>query len=138
MARIYATAADYLAFTGQTPPAGIEAQLARAARFLDSEVFRLCWYDVDAGGLPSNPLVLAAFRDAVCAQVAWWVELGDSTGAAGVGWSSVGIGSVSLSRQSAGGAEASAARQVAPEVGDLLRAPDLTPDVLLIGAVVAL
>jgi hypothetical protein len=126
------------AYTGTTAPADADALLAKASRMLDSSVFRLCWYQADSDGLPTNALVTAAFRDAVCAQAAWWDELGDSTGAMGAGWGSVQIGSVNLSRSVTNvAASASPARQVAEEVWDVLRSPDLTPDVLTIGLVIS-
>jgi hypothetical protein len=138
MPRIYATADDMAAYTGTTAPAGADALLAKASRFLDSSVFRLCWYQADSDGLPTNALVTAAFRDAVCAQAAWWDELGDSTGAMGAGWGSVQIGSVNLSRSVTNvSADASPARQIAPEVWDVLQQPDLTPDILTIGLVIS-
>ncbi|MEU5974394.1 hypothetical protein [Streptomyces sp. NPDC047315] len=139
MARVYATATDYQSYTGQTPPEDIASRLARASVFLDSRVFRLCWYDADpTTGLPTHPLVVAAFRDALCAQVEWGEEVGDTTGAAGVGWGNVEIGSVRLGRSlTATSAEDSPGRQIAPAVWDHLRAPDLTPDVLLLGLVVS-
>lgn len=142
MARIYATAADLAAYTGTTAPDNADALLAKASRFLDSAVFRLCWYAADPDtGLPTDPIVTAALRDATCAQAAWWDELGDSTGALGAGYGSVSIGSVSLSRSGRDGVVApdgseSPARQVAPEVWDVLRQPDITPNQLWIGAVV--
>lgn len=139
MARIYATSAQYVTYTGQAAPADIDARLARASRFLDSQVFRLCWYEVvTATGLPSNTLVIEAFRDAVCAQVQWGVDVGDTTGAAGVGWGTVAIGSVTLSRSvTAVSGNDAPGRQIAPAVWDALRSPDLTPDLFLLGAVVS-
>lgn len=129
MARVYATAADLVTYTGQAAPDDATALLVKASRFLDSNVFRLCWYEVDAAGIPANAIVLAAFRDATCAQVAWWGELGDSTGAVGAGWGEVRIGSVILNRSAtavSGGD--SPARQFAPEVWDVLQSSDLKPD----------
>ncbi|MEU9606155.1 hypothetical protein [Streptomyces sp. NPDC048057] len=139
MARVYATATDYQTYTGQTPPEDIASRLARASTFLDSRVFRLCWCDADpVTGLPTHPLVVAAFRDAVCAQAEWGAEVGDTTGAAGVGWGSVSIGSVQLSRSvTAVSGDDAPGRQIAPAVWDHLRSPDLTPDVLLLGLVVS-
>ncbi|MFI7014388.1 hypothetical protein [Streptomyces sp. NPDC050164] len=137
MPRIYATSAQYQTFTGQAPPADIDALLGKASRMLEASVFRLCWYEADEDGYPSNALVRQAFADAVCAQVAWWDELGDSTGAAVAGWGSVKLGSASMSRpegQTSSGA--SAAREIAPEVGDVLGSADLTPDIFRLGAVV--
>ncbi|MFD4264138.1 hypothetical protein ACFWR9_42660 [Streptomyces sp. NPDC058534] len=137
MARNYATAADYQQYTGQTPPAGIEAELAKASRMLEADVFRLSWFEADADGLPSKALVKEAFANAVCAQAAWWDELGDSTGAAAAGWGSVKLGSASMSRPEGNtSGSASAAREIAPEVWDVLGASDLTSDVFRLGAVV--
>ncbi|MER8158162.1 hypothetical protein [Streptomyces sp. NPDC094472] len=135
MARVYATAADFQGYTGQAPPADVDQLLARATAMLEAQVLRMCWYDVDSDGMPTNPLVLEAIRNAVCAQVQWWGELGDSIGAAGVGWGSVGIGSVSLSRSGSASGPASAAREIAPQVADELQSPDLTPDIFRLGAV---
>ncbi|MFF5980852.1 hypothetical protein ACFY78_18605 [Streptomyces olindensis] len=137
MPRIYATAAEYQQFTGQTPPSDIAALLAKASRFLEANVFRLCWFEVDEDGLPSNTLVRETFANAVCAQVAWWEELGDSTGASVAVWGTVKLGSASMSRpegQTSGGK--SAPREIAPEVGDVLGSEDLTPDIFRLGAVV--
>ncbi|MBP5883172.1 hypothetical protein QBA57_28590 [Streptomyces scabiei] len=136
MARIYATSAEYAAYTGQTPPSDIDQQLKNASRMLVAEVFRLCWYEVDEDGYPSNTLVAEAFSDAVCAQVEWWDEIGDSTGAAAVTWGTVKLGSAQLSRSvtATSGAD-SAAREVAPKAWDALRSDDLTPDIFRLGAV---
>lgn len=137
MARIYATSAQYVTYTGQAAPADIDARLAKASRFLDSKVMRLCWYEVvEATGLPSNALVIEAFRDAVCAQVKWGIDVGDTTGAAAVGWGTVEIGSVKLSRSvTAVSGDDAPGRQIAPEVWDALQSPDLTPDTFQLGAV---
>ncbi|MEU0199135.1 MULTISPECIES: hypothetical protein [unclassified Streptomyces] len=137
MARIYATAADYQSYTGQTPPADIAALLTKASRMLEAAVFRLCWYEVDADGYPSNALVRQAFRDAICAQAEWFDEIGDSTGVAAAGWGSVSLGSAQLSRSVTNvSGNASPARDIAPAVGDILGSADLTPDIFRQGAVV--
>lgn len=138
MARIYATSAQYQEYTGQEPPQDVEVRLTRASAFLDSRVFRLCGYEVDDNGMPTNALVLAAFADACCAQVQWGVELGDITGSSAVGWGSVEIGSAKLSRSvTATSGDEAPARQIAPAVWDALRSPDLTPDIFLLGLVVS-
>jgi hypothetical protein len=137
VARIYATSVDYQAFTGQTPPSDITVQLADATRMLEASVFRFCLFDVDEEGYPSNATVRHAFTEAVCAQARWFDDVGDSTGAASAGWGSVSLGSAQLSRSvtSVSGAS-SPAREVAPAVLDALQAPDLTPDIFLLGVVV--
>jgi hypothetical protein len=125
MARVYATATNYMTYTGQAPPANIDVQLANATRLLEAEVFRLCYYTADTvTGMPTDAAVLSAFSDAVCAQVEWWVEVGDSIGAIGVGWAEIKIGSAMLSK----GTGQSAARTVAPKAWDALQSPDVTPD----------
>lgn len=139
MARVYATSAEYVTYTGQAAPADIDARLARASRFLDSRVFRLCWYEVvEETGLPSNTLVAEAFSAAVCAQVQWWAETGDELGAVGQ-WSSIGIGSVSLSRSgsSSGSGSSSSGRAVAEAALEALRTPDLTQNIFVLGLVVS-
>lgn len=138
MARVYATSADYQTYTGQTPPADIDTRLARASRFLDSGVFRLCWYAADeVTGMPTNALVADAFSDAVCAQVQWWDETGDELGAAGR-YGTVKIGSVTLQGpgQSAQSAGPVGGRIVADAALEALRTPDLTRDLFVLGEVV--
>lgn len=136
--RVYATSTDLAAYTGSSAPANADALLAKASRFMDSNVFRLCWFIADSDGLPTDPLVAEAFTNAVCAQAVWWDDLGDSTGAQVAGWGTVQIGSVMMSRSLTTTApQDSPARQIAPEVWDVLRSPDLTPDRLWIGAVVS-
>lgn len=137
MARVYATSSQYQAYTGDEPPADVEVRLRRASAFLDAQVFRLCGYEVDDDGMPTNELVLAAFADACCAQVEWGVQIGDVTGAAAVGWGWVEIGEVRLSRSvTATSGDEAPARQIAPPVWDALRSPDLTPDIFVLGQVI--
>lgn len=138
MTRVYATSTDLAAYTGSSAPADADALLAKASTFLDSAVFRLCWFTADADGLPTDPIVAAAFTRAVCAQAAWWGALGDSTGAMGAGWGEIRIGTVQMNRSlTQTAAKDSPARQIAEEVWDVLRSPDLTLDRLWIGAVVS-
>lgn len=138
MTRVYATSTDLAAYTGSSAPANADALLAKASRFMDSNVFRLCWFQADGDGLPTDTVVAQAFTDAVCAQAAWWDQLGDSTGAQVAGWGTLQIGSVTMSRSlTATSPQDSPARQIAPEVWDVLRSPDLTQDRLWVGAVVS-
>ncbi|EGJ77693.1 hypothetical protein STTU_4904 [Streptomyces sp. Tu6071] len=125
--RVYATTTQLATYLRDVPPPGAVRLLADASRMLDARVLAYCRYDVTPAGLPADPVVAEAIGRAVCAQVAWWGEVGDSTGAAGVGWGSVAIGSVSLGGRAAGAisGDDSAARQLAPQVADELRAPQL-------------
>jgi hypothetical protein len=124
--RVYATTTALANYLREAPPADAEQLLAEASRLLDSRVLRLCQYEVDAAGMPTDPDVAAAIARAVCAQVRWWGEVGDHIGAAGAGWGGVSIGSVNLSRSvTAVQGGDSAARQIAPQVADELTTPDL-------------
>lgn len=135
----YATVDDLAAYPGGSgvPASDAATLVARGNRFVAANVVRYCWYRTGSDGAPSDDLVVAAFRDCVCAQVVYWAQLGDSTGAAYAGWGSVEIGSVSMSRSlTATRAAGSEARQLAPEIGDILGAPELTPDILTVGMVI--
>ncbi|MER5769555.1 hypothetical protein [Streptomyces sp. NPDC001985] len=136
MARVYATAAQYETYTGVAAPTDIDRLLADACRMIGSRVFRLCWYEVDPDGYPENALVRAAFTNAVCAQAKWAADTGDAVGPEMVGWTVVELGSAKMARTAdAARADAAPGEQIAPAVWDALRAPDLTPDILIIGLV---
>jgi hypothetical protein len=133
--RVYATTTQLAEYLGAAPPTDAARLLADASRMLDALVLTYCRYDVDeTTGMPTNPGVTTAIGRAVCAQVAWWGEVGDSIGAAGAGYGSVSIGSVSLgATASASSGADSTARQIAPQVWDELRSPTLH-DQLTLGA----
>jgi hypothetical protein len=129
MPRVYATPTDLADYTGKPAPEDAAQLLAQATQMLEAHIFRLAWYAVDTDGMPTSAPVIAAFRDAVCAQVQWWSTLGDSIGAKIAGWGQVRIGSVLMSRSvTATAGEDSPARQIAPQVWDVLTGPDLTPN----------
>ncbi|MDX3637678.1 hypothetical protein PV728_47410 [Streptomyces europaeiscabiei] len=137
--RSYATVEQFDAYPGTTVSATTAARLQEATALLDSRILRLCWYAVDAAGLPTNSVVATAFARAVCAQVRWWDDLGGTTSGAGsAGWGSVKIGSVQLSRSvtSVSGAD-SPEQQIAPTVWDELMNPQLTPDRFALGVIVS-
>ncbi|MFG3349501.1 hypothetical protein ACGF1Z_31140 [Streptomyces sp. NPDC048018] len=127
---VYATPAQYTEYTGQPAPEDIDTLLSGASRMLDARVFRYCLYDADSTGLPTNPIVAQAMADAVCAQAEWGDEIGDTTGAAGVGWGNLELGSAKLGRSvtAVSGGDAPG-RQIADKVWDSLLAPNLTPDI---------
>ncbi|MFB7908115.1 hypothetical protein ACFC1T_16920 [Kitasatospora sp. NPDC056076] len=135
MARVYATAAQLAAFLGQAAPPDADRLLARASAFLDSQVFRLAVYNANTTtGMPTDQPVLDAFANATCAQVEWWQGVGDMTGAAGAGWSTVRIGTAHMQRPDGNvSGMASPAREVAPAVWDYLNSPDLV-DLFRVGS----
>jgi hypothetical protein len=120
---VYATAADYAAYTGQDAPAGIGAVLARASERID-ELLVGAVYDVDpVTELPTDPKEREAIARATCAQAAWSLAVGDPYGVAAA-FKSVSIGSVKLDR--AGGGEGGSARH-APDAASILRTAGLLP-----------
>lgn len=127
MARVYAGAADYQGYTGQTPPSDVEAKLARASTMLDSRVLRAYRYDVDTTGMPTAAVVLAAFKDATCALVQWWVETGDELGQAGQ-YEEVRLGTMILKGPTSTAGGTPPGRHIPATVWDILQGPDLTPD----------
>jgi hypothetical protein len=69
---VYATDEELAAFTGQTVPDDADRLLKRASEVID-DYTRTAVFGVDEDtGLPTDAEVLAAFRDATCAQVEFW------------------------------------------------------------------
>jgi len=125
MALVYATLGD---LAGNKPEdvtlSDSNAELTRLLASASREIRRAtktAIYDVDTDGYPSNTDVREAFRLATCAQVYWWAETGDEQGVEGQ-YTSVSIGSVSLSRGGGAGGGASAGQQrLAPAADTILR-----------------
>ena len=107
----YATAADLTnwlpAGTVVTEP---DRRIARAMLKIDG-ILRTAIYATDpVTGYPTDPVVIAAVRDATCAQVEYTAEQGDETGAGATSFQSVSIGKIQLGRgySSAGSATGTA------------------------------
>lgn len=135
MARLYATEAQLIehgAPPGVTLPTGTAAayQLREASLVIDEALLGAI-YDTDTAGMPTATTVVEALRDATCAQVAWWSETGDVSGAVAASpWTSVSAGSVSLSGRAPGGGSAPrtpSGREIAPSALTHLRLAGLTP-----------
>lgn len=129
--RTYATLSDLASWLGEVPPGNAARLLLSATRRVDLALTG-AWYPVDDDSMPTDSLVAAALRDAVCAQVAWWVETGDTTGSgAGAEWSSVSIGKLSLSRGGGGSgsrsASATSGKRLAEDAIDILTVAGLLP-----------
>jgi hypothetical protein len=107
--RAYATTADLAVYLNATPPSDARRMLQRASERID-DMLLTAIYDVDTNHLPTDLTVRAALRNAVCAQVKWWLDTGDESGAMGV-MQSVSIGSVSLGRGYTGAGSATGAAQ---------------------------
>jgi len=91
MATAYATVLELTTWLNGEPPSNAAWQLDRATELLDSVVTAA--FDVDLiTGLPVDADVAAALRDAACAQVRFWIEVGyenDIDGLAGTDVSAV-------------------------------------------------
>jgi hypothetical protein len=101
MARVFATAAEYEAYTGKTAPENVGRLLARASRLV-SGATKAAIYDTDASGYPSDPDIREGFRDATCVQVEVWADRDaaetDGADPAAGPWTSVSAGGLSFSR----------------------------------------
>lgn len=124
MGRVYATAAEYEAFTGTVAPANVDRLLARASRLV-SAATKAAIYDTDLAGYPSDTDIRAAFREATSVQVAEWAKR-DAAAAGDEGsdpaaspWTSVSAGGLAFSRQSAPAATAEDS-QLTPEAMEIL------------------
>lgn len=80
---IYATTAEVNDWLQDEAPANVD-QLIRSASLLVRHATLTARYTVDPAGKPDDPDVLAAFRDATCAQVASWVTLGIDPAGGGI------------------------------------------------------
>jgi hypothetical protein len=120
--RVYATTADLANYLEAVPPANARRLLRQASADIE-QATKTAIYDVDTNGFPTDTAVLAAMRDAVCAQVEWWNETGDSLGVTGQ-WGSVKIGSVSLDGRAG---SAGTGGQLAANAATILRNAGLTP-----------
>ena len=97
MTAAYATTAELAEWLGADAPEDAERLLRRASELLDAAVYGA--YAVDsATGLPADPDAAAALRDAACAQVEFWTEVGEAHDLDGGAGSQVSIGGLSMQR----------------------------------------
>jgi len=73
--RVYATPEQLAVWTGEAAPANA-ARLLRSASLLVRRATLTAVYYTDAQGMPTDPDVAAAFRDATCSQADTWATLG--------------------------------------------------------------
>ena len=94
MTAAYATVAELTEFTGTQAPAQAIRLLTRASEVLDDHV--ITRYDVDTDGLPTDSDTAAALRDAACAQVEYWAEVGEDHDIGSLFNRAAGLGHLSL------------------------------------------
>lgn len=92
----------------------------RTASYRIREALKTARFDVDADGRPTDAAVAEAIRDATIAQLAFWAETGDTTGA---GAQSGGGSILSVSLPGGGATDARAKQDAlnAPNVDTILR-----------------
>lgn len=96
MARVYATEAAYVTYTGAAAPANVAMLLRIGSRVVDALLTGVV-YDVDDDGLPTDVDVAQALSDATCAIAGEAAGTGVLDVGGTQAWDSVGIGNVSLS-----------------------------------------
>lgn len=87
-------------------------------------------YTTDVDGYPTDTKIRETFRLATCAQVYWWAETGDEQGVQAQ-FTSLSIGSVSMSRGGGSAGGSGSQERLAPTAATIL-ADGITP-----GAIVA-
>ena len=73
----YATVDDLRDWLWNEPPDDADRQLSNASRVIDGALFGAIYTTDPVTFLPTDPLIIAALRDATCAQVEWWLTTGD-------------------------------------------------------------
>lgn len=118
MTPVYATVQQLGDFLSPQPvPDNAERLLRNASRRLDGLLIG-ARYSTDTDGMPTEQDVIDLFREAVCLQVQYIVDLGDETGAL-ANVTSQHVGEVSITR--AVSAVGSGTPRVSPEMIELLR-----------------
>jgi hypothetical protein len=125
----YATVGELDAALGYTPT-GAQQLLDRASRDIDQALLTAV-YDVDSGGAATDPDVIAALRAAAIEQVAYQLELGNTSGIRhgmqpGVP-SGTSAGSVDLSRGQSVGGNTERLPRIGEQVWSILQAAQLVP-----------
>jgi hypothetical protein len=92
----YATSDDLAAWLGKDAPADAARLLTRASALLDGVVY--VSFAVDDAGLPCDAGVAETMRDAACAQVEFWLEVGEEHDVDGGAGSPVTVGGLSFQR----------------------------------------
>lgn len=97
MAAAYATVAEYEAWANEAAPTNAVWLLDRATEIVDSVVTASFAVDSDTE-LPSDVDVAATLRDATCAQVRMWVEVGVENDVDGLAGTDVSVGGLQTKR----------------------------------------
>jgi hypothetical protein len=93
----YATGEQLADWLGAAAPSDAERLLARASELIDATLIAPFVVD-EVTELPSDDDIAAALRDATCAQVEFWGEVGEANDIDGLAGSPVSVGSYTGSR----------------------------------------
>lgn len=122
-----ATSDDYEEYTGGDAPANIAALLRSASNMVRRDT-RVAIYDVDTDGAATDDDLIAALRDATCAQAAAWAALGINPLSGGVVTTSTGV----VSSKSLDGASISYAGAASAAEAQAAATTSLVPDAVQI------
>lgn len=130
--RVYATVADYRAWSGQTfpPDARVTVLLARASADVDRAMIGAVYATNPATGMPTDAAVADTFNRATCAQVQFRADLDDDTGTKSR-LDAVSIGGISIHR--AAGTTGQALPPIGPEALQILQLDGALPTSPLMG-----
>ncbi len=123
---IFAQPSDVEKWTGETlPEQPPVAPLIRRASSMVQHAVRAARFDITPAGMPSDPDIMDSLRDAVCEQVAVWVENDINPtriegATAAVTASSIGDASFTLSGESAANTKDGAANYLCAASVDIL------------------
>lgn len=125
---LFASPSEFEKYAGIEAPDNIDRLLGLASTWVRDAV-RRAQFDVTPAGLPADPDVDDALRDATCEQVLVWAQNGVEPGKAPtrgvVSSSSIGDGSVSYETASVVEARALTATELAPTAVMILESADL-------------
>ena len=123
---VFARPDDVVAWAGYTFDKDVNLQpLIRRASSMVQRAVRSARFEVNPAGMPEDPVIVDALRDAVCEQVTVWVENDISpteiqSAAGGVTSSSIGDASVSYSTVEASQVKDQAANELCDAALDIL------------------
>lgn len=130
--RVYAEPADLMdGWLDEPPTTAVATRAIRYASNLVGKATRCDHYEVDPAGMPTEPDVIEAMRDATCAHAAMWIAAGINPTAGSVG-REIGIASQSADGGSVTYADNITAEEITaslttliPAAVDILRAAQL-------------
>lgn len=126
MSRTYATEAEFEEYLNPDPVPSGAARLLRDASLEVDEMLLTAVYRVDHDGMPVEPQVIEALRDATCAQAEFRADYGDELEALNQG-ESIKLGPISFGGSFSSGPNPQPLPRFAPKAIRYLRLAGLIP-----------